>query len=416
MGYGLYPFVVPLCEHTFVRCDASILHADLDSFYASVEQRDDPTLRGRPLIVGGGVVLAASYEAKAYGVRTAMGGAQARRLCPHAVVVPPRMSAYTRASDAVFEVFRDCTPIVEPISVDEAFLDVGGLRRVSGTPVKIAERLRADVRDRVGLPITVGIARTKFLAKVASQEAKPDGLLLVPPGQELTFLHPLPVRRLWGVGAKTADKLHAHGIDTVAEVAELSESMLASLLGAAMGRQLFALSRNIDRRRVTTGVRRRSVGAQRALGRAGNTMSPAEVDAVVVNLIDRITARMRAAGRTGRTVVLRLRFDDFSRATRSRTLPSATSSTQPILAAARQLVASAAPAISQRGLTLVGFAVSAIDRTGAQQLMLPFGEDDKRLDIDAAVDRVRRRYGRSALTPAVLVGRDPGLEMPHLPD
>ncbi|HUE32574.1 MAG TPA: DNA polymerase IV [Mycobacterium sp.] len=398
----------------FVRCDATILHADLDSFYASVEQRDDPTLRGRPVIVGGGVVLAASYEAKAYGVRTAMGGAQARRLCPHALVVPPRMSAYSCASDAVFDVFRDTTPVVEALSVDEAFLDVGGLGRVSGTPVQIAERLRSDVRDRVGLPITVGVARTKFLAKVASQEAKPDGLLLVPPDQELAFLRPLPVRRLWGVGAVTADKLHAHGIATVADVAELSESTLASLLGAAMGRQLYALSRNIDRRRVTTGVRRRSVGAQRALGRAGNRMSPAEVDAVVVNLIDRITARMRAAERTGRTVVLRLRFDDFSRATRSRTLPWATSSTQPILAAARQLVASAAPVIAQRGLTLVGFAVSGIDRSGAQQLMLPFNGES--LAVDAAVDQVRRRYGKSALTPAVLVGRDPGLEMPHLPD
>jgi DNA polymerase IV len=402
----------------FVRSEASILHADLDSFYASVEQRDDPTLRGRPVIVGGGVVLAASYEAKAYGVRTAMGGAQARRLCPHAVVVPPRMTAYSRASDAVFEVFHNCTPVVEAVSVDEAFLDVGGLRRVSGTPVAIGAQLRDDVRDHVGLPITVGIARTKFLAKVASQQAKPDGLLLVPPDQELAFLHPLPVRRLWGVGAKTADKLHRHGIETVAEVAELSQSTLASLLGAAMGGQLYALSRNLDRRRVTTGVRRRSVGAQRALGRAGNRMSPAEIDAVVVNLIDRITARMRTAGRTGRTVVLRLRFDDFSRATRSRTLPSATSSTQPILGAARQLVASAAPVIAQRGLTLVGFAVSGIDRYGAQQLMLPFSEPvPVAFDaVEAAVDRVRRRYGRSALTRAVLVGRDPGLEMPHLPD
>ncbi len=397
----------------FVRCDASILHADLDAFYASVEQRDDPTLRGRPVIVGGGVVLAASYEAKAYGVRTAMGGAQARRLCPHAVLVPPRMTAYSRASDAVFEVFRDVTPIVEAVSVDEAFLDVGGLARVSGTPLQIAERLRTDVRDHVGLPITVGVARTKFLAKVASREAKPDGLLLVPPEQELAFLRPLPVRRLWGVGAVTADKLHAHGIATVADVAELSESTLASLLGAAMGRQLYALSRNIDRRRVTIGVRRRSVGAQRALGAAGNRMSPAEVDAVVVNLIDRITARMRAAGRTGRTVVLRLRFDDFSRATRSHTLPWATSSTQPILFAARQLLASAAPAIAQRGLTLVGFAVSGIDHTGTQQLMLPFSGDS--LAVDAAVDQVRRRYGKSALTRAVLVGRDPGLEMPHSP-
>jgi DNA polymerase-4 len=400
------------------RSDASILHADLDSFYASVEQRDDPTLRGRPVIVGGGVVLAASYEAKAYGVRTAMGGAQARRLCPHAVVVPPRMSAYARASDAVFEVFRDTTPVVEAVSVDEAFLDVAGLHRVSGTPVQIAVRLRADVRDRVGLPITVGIARTKFLAKVASQEAKPDGLLLVPPGQELAFLHPLPVRRLWGVGAKTADKLNAHDINVVADVAELSESALASLVGVAMGRQLFALSRNIDHRRVTTGVRRRSVGAQRALGSVGNRMSPAEIDAVVVNLIDRITARMRAAGRTGRTVVLRLRFDDFSRATRSRTLPWATSSTQPILAVARRLVASAAPLITQRGLTLVGFAVSGIDRSGAQQLMLPFSQPQTLAfaGVDAAIDQVRHRFGKSALTRAVLVGHDPGPEMPHLPD
>jgi DNA polymerase IV len=398
----------------FVRCDASILHADLDSFYASVEQRDDPALRDRPVIVGGGVVLAASYEAKAYGVRTAMGGAQARRLCPHAVVVPPRMSAYSRASDAVFEVFRDCSPVVEPLSVAEAFLDVGGLRRMSGTPMQIGARLRADVRARVGLPITVGIARTKFLAKVASQEAKPDGLLLVLPDEELAFLHPLPVRRLWGVGVVTADKLRNCGISTVAEVAELSESMLASLVGAAMGRQLYALSRNLDRRRVTTGVHRRSVGAQRALGRAGSAMSPAEIDAVVVNLIDRITGRMRAADRTGRTVLLRLRFEDFSRATRSHSLPWATSSTQPILAAARELVASATPLIAQRGLTLVGFAVSGIDRTGTEQLMLPFTGEPRA--VDAAVDAVRRRYGKSALTRAVLVGRDPGIEVPHLPD
>jgi len=280
---------------------ASILHADLDSFYASVEQRDDPALRGKPVIVGGGVVLAASYEAKAYGVKTAMGGRQARHLCPHAIVVPPRMAAYSDASAAVFEVFHDTSPVVEPLSVDEAFIDVSGLARVSGSPVQIGARLREDVRERVGLPITVGIARTKFLAKVASQEAKPDGLLLVPPDRELAFLHPLPVRRLWGVGAKTAEKLHAHGIHTVADVAELSESTLGSIVGGGMGHQLFALSHNIDRRRVVTGVRRRSVGAQRALGRSGNTMAPSEIDAVVVNLVDRITRRMRKSDRTGRT-------------------------------------------------------------------------------------------------------------------
>lgn len=395
---------------------ASILHADLDSFYASVEQRDDPTLRNRPVIVGGGVVLAASYEAKAYGVRTAMGGREARRLCPHAIVVPPRMAAYSQASRAVFEVFHDTTPLVEPLSVDEAFLEVSGLARISGTPVQIGAQLRSAVRERVGLPITVGIARTKFLAKVASQEAKPDGLLLVPPDRELAFLHPLPVRRLWGVGAKTADKLRTHGVHTVADVAELSETTLGSIVGGAMGRQLFALAHNVDRRRVVTGVRRRSVGAQRALGRAGNSMSDAEVDAVVVNLIDRITRRMRTSGRTGRTVVLRLRFNDFSRVTRSHTLPRATASTDAILAAARGLVTAARPLTAERGLTLVGFAVSNIDRDGAQQLELPFDAAVDPVALDSAVDEVRQRFGNGSVMRGVLLGRDPGLEMPMLPE
>src|SRR5438309_2409413 len=205
---------------------ATILHADVDAFYAAVEQRDDPRLRGRPVIVGAGVVLAASYEAKAYGVRTAMGGGQARRLCPQAVVVEPRMSAYSEASKAVFEVFEQTTPLVEALSIDEAFLDVGGMRRVSGTPTEIAVRLRSDVRERVGLPITVGVARTKFLAKVASGVAKHDGLLVVPPHGELPFLHPLPVERLAAVGPVTASKLRDHGIVTVGQVARLLEPPL----------------------------------------------------------------------------------------------------------------------------------------------------------------------------------------------
>jgi DNA polymerase IV len=391
----------------------TILHADLDSFYASVEQRDDPALRGRPVIVGAGVVLAASYEAKAYGVRTAMSGRQARRLCPHAVVVSPRMPAYSQASEAVFAVFHDTTPVVEPLSVDEAFLDVSGLLRVAGQPIAIATRLRRDIRERVGLPITVGIARTKFLAKVASQVAKPNGLLLVPPESELEFLHPLPVRRLWGVGAVTADKLHAHGIETVADVAELGESMLASLVGRAMGRRLYALSRNVDARRVQTGVRRRSVGAQRALGRGPHSVDA--VDAAVCTLVDRITRRMRTAGRTGRTVVLRLRFDDFSRATRSHTLLWATSSTDSVLAAARGLVAEAAPLIAERGLTMIGFSVANINRSGAQQLELPF-DGPPQFALDEAVDLVRRRYGTAALTRGTLLGHSPGLETPRLPE
>ncbi|HVH20953.1 MAG TPA: DNA polymerase IV, partial [Pseudonocardia sp.] len=220
----------------FVRGEATILHADLDSFYASVEQRDDPRLRGRPVIVGAGVVLAASYEAKASGVRTAMNGRQARALCPRAIVVPPRMAAYAEASKAVFEVFRHTTPLVEGLSIDEAFLEVGGLWRIDGPPVDIAARLRSSVAERVGLPITVGVARTKFLAKVASGVAKPDGLLLVPPDQELAFLHPLPIERLWGVGRKTAEKLHALDVRTVGQVAELSEAALVSFLGRAAGR------------------------------------------------------------------------------------------------------------------------------------------------------------------------------------
>ncbi len=401
---------------------ASILHADLDSFYASVEQRDDPTLRERPVIVGSGVVLAASYEAKAYGIRTAMAGGQARALCPQAVVLPPRLSAYSQASSAVFEVFRDTTPIVEPLSVDEAFLDVSGLHRVSGTPVQIGARLREQVRERVGLPITVGIARTKFLAKVAGREAKPDGLLLVPPDRELAFLHPLPVRRLWGVGAKTADKLHAHGIETVADVAELKETTLAFMVGGAMGRRLFALSHNVDHRRVVTGHRRRSVGAQCALGTGATTMTSPEIDAVVVNLVDRITRRLRQGGRTGRTVVLRLRFADFARATRSHTMPRAAASTDVILGSARALVAAALPMIAERGLTLVGLAVCNLDRDGAQQMELPFSDRcdsdhcDASIALDSAVDLVRQRYGNAAVRPGISLGRGPDLEMPMLPD
>src|SRR3989441_1391863 len=299
----------------FVLGAATILHADLDAFYASVEQRDDPRLRGRPVIVGAGVVLAASYEAKAFGVRTAMGGRQARRLCPSAIVVPPRMSAYAEASKAAFRVFDDSSPLVEGVSIDEAFLDVRGLERISGTPTEIAARLRRQVRERVGLPITVGVARTKFLAKVASAVAKPDGLLVVPPDGELAFLHPLPVERLWGVGPVTADKLRGLGLATVGEVAQLAEAVLVAILGRASGRHLHALAHNRDPRPVQVGKRRGSIGSQRALG--WRPKSPGEVDATLVGLVDRVTRRMRTAGRIGRTVVLRLRFDDSSRATRS---------------------------------------------------------------------------------------------------
>ena len=394
----------------FVRT-ATILHADVDSFFASVEQRDDASLRGRPVIVGGGVVLAASYEARARGVRTAMSGRTARRLCPDAVVVRPRMRAYADASADLFRLFEDASPLVEGLSIDEAFLDVRGLEHIHGTPVEIAMRLRRDARERVGLPVTVGIARTKFLAKVASGAAKPDGLLVVPPGQELAFLHPLPVEQVWGVGPATASKLRARGIATVGDAASVSEAALVALLGRAGGRRVHALAHNRDPRPVVPGRRRGSIGAQRALGRS----PPADVvDASLVGLVERVTTRMRAAGRVGRTVVLRLRFGDFSRATRSRTLPHATANTRTILVAARDLLSATAPAIRARGLTLVGVAVTNLERGDAVQIVLPF--DPWSDDLDVALDEVRDRFGRTALTRAVLLGRDGGLAMPTLPD
>jgi DNA polymerase-4 len=393
--------------------EATILHADLDAFYASVEQRDDPRLRGRPVIVGAGVVLAASYEARAYGVRTAMGGWQALRLCPRAIVVEPRTSAYSEASKAVFEVFEQTTPLVEGLSIDEAFLDVGGLKRVSGTPLEIAVRLRSDVRERVGLPITVGVARTKFLAKVASRVAKPDGLLMVPPDGELAFLHPLPIERLWGVGPVTANKLHNSGITTVGEVAQLAEAVLVSKLGRASGRHLHALAHNYDPRPVLVGRRRRSIGSQSALGRSPK--SPEAVDTVLVAIVDRVTRRMRTAGRVGRTVVLRLRFDDFSRATRSHSLVRSTAQTHTVLATARGLLAASMPMIEHRGLTMIGVAVANLDDDSAIQLELPF---DRSLGValDEALDDLRVRFGSNAVTRAVLLGRDHGPTVPMLPD
>ncbi|MDX6409275.1 MAG: polymerase [Gaiellaceae bacterium] len=398
----------------FALAAPTILHADLDAFYASVEQRDDPSLRGRPVIVGAGVVLAASYEAKAFGVRTAMGGRQARRLCPSAVVVPPRMSAYAEASKAVFRVFDDTSPLVEGLSIDEAFLDVRGLERISGSPAEIAAQLRKEVRERVGLPITVGVARTKFLAKVASAVAKPDGLLVVPPDSELTFLHPLPVERLWGVGPATAEKLHAKRISTVGQVARLPEPVLVAILGRAAGRHLYALAHNRDPRPVIVGRRRRSVGSQCALGR-GARKTPEAIDAVLVSLVDRVTRRLRLAGRVGRTVVLRLRFDDFSRAARSHTLPRPTAHTQTILLTARWLLAGALPEIERRGSTLVGVAVANLEDDDALQLVLPLDRFSGTA-LDVALDEVRRRFGSTSVTRAVLLGRDQGFTVPLLPD
>ena len=389
---------------------AGILHADLDSFYASVEQRDDPSLRGRPVIVGPGVVLAASYEAKARGVYSGMGAGRARYLCPQAAVVPCRFEAYTEASKAVFAIFEDTAPTVEALSIDEAFLDVRGMEHFAGTPAEIAARLRRRVREEVGLPITVGVARTKFLAKVASAIGKPDGLLVVPPDRELEFLHPLPVERLWGVGEVTARKLHDAGLHTVRDVAEVSPRALSELLGRAAGRHLHALANVRDPRRVERRKRRRSIGAQHALGRRSRT--PELIDASLVALVDRVTGRLRKAERVARTVTLRLRFADFARATRSHTLGEATDRTETVLAAARVLLTAAQPLIEQRGITLVGVALTNIEDSGPAQLPL----DDRTALLDSTLDELRERFGTEAITRAVLLDRDEHPRLPLLPD
>ena len=394
---------------------ATILHADLDSFYASVEQRDDPSLRGRPIIVGGGIVLAASYEAKRIGVYTPMPEYQARRLCPDVVVVPPRFEAYTEASKAVFDVFNDTSPAVEGLSIDEAFLDVSGLWRIAGTPAEIGARLRSEVLRRVGLPITVGIARTKFLAKVASGVAKPDGLLVVEPDREIEFLHPLPVGKLWGVGPVTERKLHDRGIYTVGEVATLGEGHLVAMLGVGSGRHLHALAHNRDPRPVETGKRRGSIGSQQALGRGRK--SPETIEALLLGIVDRVTRRMRNAGRVGRTVTVRMRFDDFSRATRGRSLPHPTASTEPIRDLALAILRDAAEMIAQRGLTLIGLSVGNLENVddGTEQLLLPFGRKDQS-GLDEIVDGLRQRFGHAALMRASLLGRQSNFEVPKLPD
>ncbi|MBT2483517.1 MULTISPECIES: DNA polymerase IV [unclassified Microbacterium] len=394
--------------------EATVLHADLDAFYASVEQRDSPALRGRPVIVGGGVVLAASYEAKARGVRTAMGGRQALRLCPDAVVVPPRMDAYSQASRDVFAIFRDTTPLVEGLSIDEAFLEVGGLRRLAGTPEEVAMRLRERVRTDVGLAISVGVARTKFLAKVASAVSKPDGLLVVAPEREEAFLLPLPVERLWGVGAVTAEKLHGLGIRTVGQLAELEAATAERILGKAVGGHLHALARLRDPRPVDTTRRRGSIGSQRALGSRPRSVD--ELDLILTQIVDRLAKRLRDGGRVCRTVVLRLRYGDFSKATRSRTVRMPTDRTEVLLGMARMLLAAAQAEITERGITLIGISLSHLDRADQVQPELPIDWDDDGERIDTVLDAVRDRFGSASVARAAQLGRDPGWSSPVLPE
>ena len=344
----------------------AILHADVDAFYASVAQRDDPALRGRPVIVGGWVVMAASYEARAHGVRGGMPTSRARRLCPAAVIAQPSWESYVASSRAVFAVFERFSQVVEPGSMEEAFLDVSD---AGEPPAELAARLRREVREEAGLPLSVGVARTKVLAKIASRSAKPDGLYVVEPEDELAFLHPLPVERLWGVGPATSAKLHAHGLKTVGEAAELDEADLMALLGKAAGRYVHAIANNREFRRVRRRRGRRSFGAQRALGRSPR--SRPDLDAALGDLAERVTRRMQRKGRAGRTIVLRLRFGDYGRATRSCTLAHATADAAPVAAACRGLLDAAMPLVEQRGITLLGVTVTNLDGApGAEQLAL----------------------------------------------
>ena len=377
----------------FVLEEATIIHADCDAFFASVAQRDDPSLRGRPVAVGPGIVMAATYEARALGVSSAMPAEKAKRLCPELVVVPADFDAYVRASRELFRVFRDTAPVVEGMSLEEAFLDVRGIEHIAGRPVEIAIKLRRRVREEVGLPLTVGIARTKGVAKMASKMAKPDGLLAVGRAGELPFLHPLRVETLWGVGASTAEKLHAANIETVGQVAAMAREELESVLGRARARQLHAFALGRDPRRVRIGSRRRSVGAQRGLGLS--RLRDGDLDATLIGLVDRVTSRMRKGGHVGRTVVLRLRFGDYKRATRSRTLSHATASSDAILAALRSLAADAMPEMKRRGVTMVGLTVTGLGDGSAVQLELPVGRSSPALD--RALDEVHERFGADAV-------------------
>ena len=386
-----------------------ILHVDLDAFYASVEQLLDPKLRGKPIAVGGGVVMACSYEAKAYGIRSGMPGSRARLLCPELISVPGHFSEYSRLSDEVFSICNDYTPLIEKISIDEAFLDVSGSRHLLGRPGALGQNLRARVLTETGLPISVGVARTKFLAKIASQVAKPDGIIVVPPDHELDFLHPLPVRLMWGVGPVTQAKLAEYGVETIGDLAGFPKSTLAGRLGGGAARHLHALSWNNDPRGVRGGVRAKSVSSQSGFGR--RDIDHDFINRVLHDLSDRVGSRLRNKDRAGRTITVRIRFGDMTAITRSLTLRAPVASTEALYTASRMLVRNGLddhPEHDQVSLLAVG--VSGLTVGTALQLELPLDLDDvlrpgsetarKRFDLDKAIDGLRDRFGKAAVGTA----------------
>jgi len=403
-------------EHVFgyaPAMGATLLHADLDAFYASVEQLMDPTLRGIPIAVGGGVVLAASYEAKAFGVRGGMPGRQARQLCPHLRFVPGHFSEYQRLADEVFAVCEDFTPVVERVSIDEAFIDVSGSIHLFGPAADIAAAIRRRVAEEIGLPLSIGVARTKHLAKIASQVAKPDGLVVVEPERELEFLHPLPVGLIWGVGPVTRERLEVEGITTIGQLADAAPDRLERLLGSAVGAKIGSLARNNDPRQVAGGRRVQSLSAQSASGR--HTPDPEFVTRTLLHLADRVSTRLRAKHRAARTITGRVRFADLRAVTRSVSLPEATSTTASIAAVARDLVMAAlADNPDEREISLLGVSVSGLEDATPDQPSLLFTETTHpgdRREVERALDRVREKFGRRSVGYASVE-----LRKSHLPD
>src|SRR5262245_56305872 len=386
---------------------AAILHADLDAFYASVEQLLDPSLRGKPIAVGGGVVLAASYEAKAFGVRGGMAGWRARELCPQLLFVAGNFKEYQRLGDEAIKILSDFTPLVERLSIDEAFADVTGCERLFGPPGEIARAIRRRVREELGLAISVGVARTKHRAKIASQVAKPDGLVVVDPTNELAFLHDLPVELMWGVGPATKERLAEMGVDTIGQLAQMPEHRLERLLGHALGEKLTSLAWNRDPREIRTHHRAQSAGAQSALGKRPAMESV--YGPTLWHLADRIGTRLRAKSLAARTVTVRVRFADLRSVTRSMTLRASISATATLAEIAEELVrAVLAKHSDERTISLLGISVSNLEKSPLVQLELSFArEDEKRRPgtkqgrarwvADGAIDRIRERFGREAV-------------------
>lgn len=379
----------------------AILHADMDAFYAAVAVRDDPNLRGKPVVVGAGprsVVLSATYEARALGIRAAMPVSRARRLAPQAVFVTPTHERYSQVSDAVMEIFRAFTPLVEPISLDEAFLDVSGARRLLGTPLEIAHNIRHRISDELGITCSIGIASTKFVAKLASNECKPDGLLLVPADQTIAFLHPLPVGALWGVGAKTEEVLHRLGLKTIGDIAHTPESTLIRALGQAHGQHLHDLSWGRDPRRVTPHEPEKSVGAEETFG--VDIDNPDTINGELLRLSEKVAGRMRHAGLRGRTVSIKVKFADFTTITRSKTLGEPTDVAQEIYAVARALYA--ALNLDRARIRLVGVRMEGLHTDAPMQLRLDQRTHGWR-EAEVAADQAAEKFGHRVVRPARLV-------------